>query len=164
MRFFDKWFGRGKQQMQAQKPEQKPVPQPEQREEKSEQPAQTSPSAVTARDAEHWKKIIRVAMDCVAKQMREQAAANERLAKASVSMDLPGTENLGLFVVELNSRNLKHKMLSARVVRKGSDYCMMHFIKSAASEEILAYLEDGANADELYASLSELSDKIDDRF
>ena len=107
-----------------------------------------------------WKKVIHVAMDYIAGKMHEQGAKS---GKVGISMELLGTENLGIIVVEPDIQNNALMMLMLKIIRRDSDYCMMHFIKTGTHEEILAYLEDAEHVDELYMSASELSDKIDDR-
>ena len=150
MRLFEKWFGK------REKPRQKTELEPREKHE----PEQKAPAQKQVRDTDLWNTVIYAAMDHVAGQMR----SGELKKGYGARLVLPDTDNMGILLVERSARNPQEATLTARVVRNGTDYCMMHYIKTDMPEQIAAYLEDHGNAAELYESLSSLSDKIDERF
>jgi len=84
--------------------------------------------------------------------------------KYSISFDFPGTDNLAMIAVESDASDAAQRRIITRVVRKGYDLCMMHYIKKGTFDEMIAYFREPSNLKELLESLQQLSDGIDDKF
>ena len=156
MAFFEKWFS---------KKEKKTTQQTVADEKANEKPAPAPvPAPAQKKDEMRWNLAIGKAMEYVADKMKKQLEENNRLGKSGIFMELEGSQNVGLLAVEQSAREPEKKVLSVRAVRKGTDYSIMHYIKTGSMEEIIAYLENGENVQELYQSLTQLSAALDDRF
>lgn len=82
-------------------------------------------------------------------------------SRSLVSCDYPGTENKAYLCMEQDAKDPTLHRLSTRVVRKGTDLCVMHFIYKGTAEEMTAYLEDKSHMPSLLESWQQLSDSVD---
>lgn len=78
-----------------------------------------------------------------------------------IHCDFPGTAHEAILGVERDAKDEGKLRLTARVLRGGTDMCMMHYIFCGSAEELDAYLADRKNMPELMASWVQLAEQID---
>lgn len=118
---------------------------------KPEEPAST-PIVI---ETEKKKQLL---LDKCMDVMKERFTQESR---SLVSCDYPGTENKAYLYMEQDMKDPTLRRLSTRVVRKGTDLCVMHFIYKGTAEEMTAYLGDKSHIPSLLESWQQLSDSAD---
>ena len=111
-------------------------------------------------DYENWRSELWPRMERMAQKMQQASQAGD-CSMFGIRYILQGTKNYGCLMLENIAQDGVRWSLSVRVMRVGSDLCVMHYIKKGTSEEIQAYLRDENNMDELMDSLKELSVSVD---
>lgn len=99
-------------------------------------------------------------MEELRKMLLEESASCK---KHYVVCPYPGTKNEAMLWVEANGQDSSYLRLSTRVVRRGTDLCVMNYMFKGALDEMSTYLANKEKIPELLASLQHLSDSIDDR-
>lgn len=111
-------------------------------------------------DFAQWRAKLKRCMDFSVEQMPKQVPAEGTQGVYACKFALQGTENEAMLMVECRDRTLR--TLTVRVIPKGTDLCVMHYIKNGTRDELIAYLADEGNQDELLDSLRQLSDGADE--
>ena len=111
-------------------------------------------------DIAQWRVKLKRLMAFSAEQMPRQIPPEGRQGTYACKFPLQGTENEAFLVVECLDQTAR--TLTVRVVPKGTDLCVMHYIKKGTRDELTAYLADEKNQDELMDSLRQLSDRADE--
>lgn len=114
----------------------------------------------TEEDFAQWRARLKRSMDFSVGQMPKQIPSEGTEGFYACRFALQGTENAAMLVVECRDRTLR--TLTVRVAPKGTDLCVMHYIKEGTRDELIAYLADEGNQDELLDSLRQLSDRADE--
>lgn len=113
------------------------------------QPSETPDSFITQKT-----KLLEKCMEVVRERFPEEP-------KYYVTCSYPGTNNTAYLFVEPDAKDPALRRLSTRVVRKGTDLCVMHYIFKGTVEELTAYLSDSTHVPELLDSWQQLSDSVD---
>ena len=114
----------------------------------------------TEEDFAQWRVKLKRIMDFSVGQMPKQIPAEGTEGFYGYKFALQGTENEAMLVVECRDRTLR--ALTVRVMLKGTDLCVMHYIKKGTRDELTAYLANEGNQDELLDSQRQLSDRADE--
>lgn len=125
---------------------------------KTDAPTTPSSPAPTKVVPEEIQKKRHILLDKCMEVMRDNFSHEDRYM---VSCDYPGTENKAYLCMEQNAKDPTLRRLSTRVVRKGTDLCVMHYIHKGTVEEMTAYLGDKSHMPSLLESWQQLSDSVD---
>lgn len=125
---------------------------------KNNAPVKQSPPAPANAVPEEIQKRRQMLLDKCMEVMKERFTQESR---SMVSCDYPGTENKAMLYMEPDAANPDLRRLSTRVVRKGTDLCVMHYIYKGTAEEMAAYLSDKSHMPSLLESWQQLSDSVD---
>ena len=105
------------------------------------------------------KKMIEMLLETAEKRL----PALGRFNPLQIGFRIPETKNIGYLEIESLAVDERNKrLLKAIVLREGTDYACNYYMKTGSSEEIKEYLADEANFRELYDSIHELSDSVDE--
>lgn len=133
----------------------KPKQEPQSAATASPETPQTTPR--TELQAEREKLLWRC-MEVMKEKFPENMKATGR---CTVYCKFPGTPHEAILTVEHDAKDESVLSLTARVLRSGTDMCMMHHIFRGTAEELDAYLADRKNMPELMASWVQLAEQID---
>lgn len=121
-----------------------------------EVPQSEAPASAPAESETEKKKQI--LLEKCLEVMKERFS---RESRSMVSCDYPGTDNKAILYMESDAANPDLRRLSTRVMRKGTDLCVMHYICKGTVEEMTAYLGDKSHVPSLLESWQQLSDSVD---
>lgn len=125
---------------------------------KNDTPAKQSPPAPANAVPEDIQKRRQILLDKCMEAMKDTFS---QMSRFMVSCDYPGTENKAMLYMEPDAKDPTLRRLSTRVIRKGTDVCVMHYIFKGTAEEMTAYLADKSHMPSLLESWQQLSDSVD---
>ncbi len=88
---------------------------------------------------------------------------NGQFRKVYVTFDVPETNNQAVLSIEHDAVEPKNqRRLSIGVHNKNSDRIISNFLKKGSKSEILEYLKDNGNMEQIIEAVNKLSNKTDD--
>ena len=90
---------------------------------------------------------------------------NGKFRKIFVAFDIPQTQNEALITIEHDAIDPKtNRRLSVGVHRQNSDRITSNYIFKGPKKEVLDYLKNNDNQNELYKIVTDLSKSVDDYY
>lgn len=106
--------------------------------------------------------IVKKSMEVFADHADKTVPENGKFLRSNVFFEIPETQNEGLLFIEYDGENPKtQRRLSVGVHNKNSDRLISNYLFKGTKQEILEYLQNDKNKDEIIQSVNNLSDKTD---
>jgi len=107
--------------------------------------------------------LVRRCMKYLCENLPKEMPSTGKCSPLYVGFDFPGTHNKAYLCVQCDAADPSLRRLVTRIVKSGTDLCMMNYMECGTRDEIIAYLSDQTHATPLLDSLQHLSDRMDDR-
>lgn len=114
---------------------------------------------------EKLQLLVGRACEVMAGRVENEVPENGKFAPLSVSWNLPGSLNRAMLAVEADALNPKDsRRLSVGVTRAGSDKVRQGYILKGTKKEILEFVKDPKNQEEIIKTARQLSDSTDEYY
>ncbi len=116
-------------------------------------------------DDEKTNLLIEKSRDILYQRAEREVPENGKFRKIFVAFDIPQTQNEALITIEHDAIDPKtNRRLSVGVHRQNSDRITSNYIFKGPKKEVLDYLKNNDNQNELYKIVTDLSKSVDDYY
>ena len=114
---------------------------------------------------EQTEFVIGVVLEAMAKRIEYEVPENGKFNKLSVSCNVPETSNKAMLAIECDALEPKNsRRLSVGVRRKTSDRVISNYILKGTKKEILDYVKNPDNREEIIKTVNNLSESVDNYY
>lgn len=110
------------------------------------------------------ERIIWICMEKMVEMIRQKTQGGGLCPALGVCFDYPGSSNIGVLRLELSTSVGSPYMCRVGVYRTNTDMLISNYMKSGTLDDIIAYLSDRANLQEMASSYQHLSASVDERW
>lgn len=110
------------------------------------------------------ERMVRICMEKMVELINQNTQADGTCSPFGIRFDYPGTSNEGILHLECSKLDGTPYAFKISAIRSNTDMLISNYMKFGTLSDIVAYLSDRANLQEMVSGYQKLSESVDERW